>query len=252
MQYIGFPLVYGFNEIARGCGLIAMRAVGVLAGNTYWMSQNEFFVANGTTVQVLPCAVWDQVFRNLQTLQLDKITCAVNSYFNEISWYFPSLSGSGENDTYVKYNTVDQTWDYGSLARTAWFDQSVVGSPMGTDTSGLIQQHETSNDADGMAMLSSATTGWFKMSEGQLYMFIERMIGDFIYSGGNTMQVTVSVADYPDDSPETVTFNVTSATEYNIIRLRGRFAKITIASSDLGSFWRLGELIYSSTQSGRR
>ena len=252
MQYISFPLVYGFNEIASGCGLIAMRAAGILAGNVYWMSQNEFFVANGTTVQVLPCTVWDIVFRNLNAFQKDKITCAVNSYFNEISWYFPSLSGSGENDTYVKYNAVDQTWDYGTLVRTAWFDQSVYGPPMGTDTSGLIQQHETSPDADGIAMLPSATTGWFRISEGTMYMFLERLIGDFIYDGNATMQVTVEVTDYPNQPSESVTFNVTSATEYNIIRLRGRFARITVASSDLGSFWRLGNIETLIAPAGRR
>lgn len=252
MQYIGFPLVYGFNEIASGCGLIAMRAAGVLAGNVYWMSQNEFFVANGTTVQVLPCTVWDIVFRNLNTFQKDKITCAVNSYFNEVAWYFPSLSGSGENDTYVKYNVVDQAWDYGTLARTAWFDQSVYGSPMGTDTSGLIQQHETSPDADGIAMLPSATTGWFKMSDGSLYMFIERLIGDFIYAGGATLQVTVQMVNYPNDTPRSTTFSVTNGTPYNIVRLRGRLARITVASSDLGSFWRLGEILTLIAPAGKR
>lgn len=252
MQYINFPLVYGFNLIASGCGLIAMRAAGILSGNVYWMSQNEFFVANGTTVQVLPCTVWDIVFRNLNFFQKDKITCAVNSYFNEISWYFPSLSGLGENDTYVKFNAVDQTWDYGALPRTAWFDQSVYGPPMGTDSASLIQQHETSPDADGIAMLPSATTGWFRISEGSLYAFIDRIIGDFIYNGGNVMQVTVSVVNYPNDTPRTITFDVTSDIKYNIVRLRGRLAKITVASSDLGSFWRFGDPLALMTGSGKR
>jgi hypothetical protein len=252
MQYISFPLVYGFNEIASGCGLIAMRAAGILAGDIYWMSKNEFFVSNGASVQVLPCSVWDIVFGNLNTFQADKITCAVNSFFNEIAWYFPSLSGNGENDTYVKYNSVDRTWDYGSLARTAWFDQSVFGPPMGVDTSGLIQQHETSTDADGIAMQPSATTGWFKISEGTIYAFIERLIGDFIYDGNATLQVTVETTNYPNQTPNSVTFNVTSATEYNIIRLRGRLARVTISSNDVGSFWRLGEILTSISQSGRR
>ena len=252
MQYISFPLVYGFNEIASGCGLIAMRAAGVLAGNVYWMSRNEFFVANGTTVQVLPCTVWDIIFRNINTFQQDKITCAVNSYFNEISWFFPSFSGSGENDTYVKYNTVDRTWDYGNLVRTAWFDQSVYGPPMGTDTSGLIQQHETSPDADGIAMLPSATTGWFKLDGGSQYMFIERLIGDFIYDGGATLHVTVEAVNYPNDTPRTTTFSVTSGTPYNIIRLRGRLARVTVASRVLGSFWRLGSLLTLISRAGAR
>lgn len=253
MQYINFPLVYGFNEIAAGCGLVAMRACCVLGGNVYWMSYNGFFSCSSGTVSPLPCEVWDILFQNVNLFQQDKICMGANSHFNEFFLFYPSLTGTGENDSYVKYNMSGQ-WDYGTLTRTAWFDQSIytANNPLGVDGTGLIQQHETTNDADGAPMLSSATTGWFKISNGDQYMYIDRMIGDFIYSGTNTMTITVSVVNYPNDTPNTVTFNVTSSTEYNIIRLRGRLAKITIASSDLGSFWRLGELLFLLTPSGKR
>lgn len=253
MQYLGFPLVYGFNEIAVGCGLMAMRAMGILAGSVYWMSQNGFFVYGGGAVNPLPCAVWDIIFRNLNTFQVDKITCAVNSYFNEIAWHFPALNGNGENDTYVKYNAVDKVWDYGSITRTAWTDQSIFGPPMGVDGNSMIQQHETSTDADGIPLMASATTGWFKLADGLMYIFLERLIPDFILSSGTMVQITVYVTDYPDDNPSTFgPFNVTSSTEYIIIRARGRLAKLQISSADLGSFWRQGEILSSSAPAGRR
>jgi hypothetical protein len=250
MVYVGFPLVYGFNEIASGCGLIAQRAVGVLNGNVYWMSQDGFYIANGGSVQSIPCSVWDKIFYNINTVQVDKVTCAVNSYFNEVTWYYPSLSGTGENDSYVKYKTDENVWDYGLLSRTAWTNQSVLGAPIGVDGTGLIQQHETSNDANGNAMVSSATTGWFKISNGELYSFIDRIIPDFVYDG--TMTITISVVNYPNDTPVTITFNSTSTTEYNITRLRGRLANITISSSDIGSFWRLGEILCNIQGAGKR
>lgn len=251
MQYINLPFVYGFTEIASGCGLISARALGILGGQVYWMSHNNFFLYEGG-VNTLPCSVWDKIFFNLNTQQFDKITCAVNSSFNEISWFYPSLSGAGEVDSYVKYNKLDQVWDFGTLVRTAWTDQSVITNPAGVDENGYIQQHEISNDADGAPMLSSIESGFFKISDGLLYIFIERLIPDFILSGGTTVQVTISVQDYPTDPPKTKTFNVTSSVEYLIIRQRGRLAKIKIESGDIGSFWRLGELIYLGTQSGRR
>src|SRR5665213_2635316 len=61
-QYIGFPLVYGFNEIGQGCGLISMRSCGVLGGVAYWCSINQFYRFNGAAVQSLPCTVWDCFF----------------------------------------------------------------------------------------------------------------------------------------------------------------------------------------------
>ncbi len=251
MQYIQPPLIYGFTEIASGCGLISARGMGILGGKTYWMSDNNFFLYDGT-VSSMPCNVWDKVFFNINTSQLDKITCAVNSAFDEISWYFPSAAGDGEVDTYVKYNTALNTWDYGTLSRTAWMDKSGIANATGVDGSGYIQQHEIGNDADGLPMDSFAESAWFKISDGLYYLFLERMIPDFVLSSGAEITLTISTVDYPTDTPRTKTFVVTEDTEYLIVRMRGRLASIKVESNDLGSFWRLGEILSVGSPMGRR
>lgn len=252
-QYVGPPFVYGWNEIGTGCGLISKRACGTLGSIVYWMSLQGFFIYNGQGVEALPCPIWDIIFKNLNSFQSDKIHCAPNSSFNEVAWHFPSASGSGEDDMYVKYNSVTRTWDYGNMVRTAWTDQSVYGPPMGTDTDGYIQQHETSVDADGEPMESSATTGWFKLSGGEDFIFVERIIPDFKLSSGATINVSIEVSDYPWNTPEIFgPYAVDSSTEYVIIRARGRLARIQISSDDLGSSWRFGSPLFSIEQSGRR
>lgn len=251
MQYIQPPLIYGFTEIGTGCGLISARAMGILGVKVYWMSHNNFHRYEGS-VNSLPCTVWDKIFYNLNDSQSDKITCAVNSAFNEISWFYPSQSGTGEVDSYVKYNENENVWDYGNLVRTAWTDKSVILNPSGVDENGFIQQHEVSNDADGTAMTSYAETGWFKISDGLLYIMVERLIPDFVLSAGATVLITVSVTDYPDNAPTSKTFSITAATQYVIIRQRGRFAKFKIESNDIGSFWRNGENLYWGCAAGRR
>lgn len=251
MQYIGFPLVYGFNELAEGCGLIGQNAKGVLGGKVIWMSINNFFIYDGNSVQSLQCPVWDKVFTNINKDQAQKIIAAPNSYFNEM-WFFWPSAGSGEIDSYVKINMNDGSWDYGSLVRTAWIDQSAFLTPLGVDENGLIQQHELGNDADGQIMNSSAQTGWFKISDGTLYTFLERLIPDFIYDNA-TLKLTIYVANYPYDTPVALgPFTVTEATEYVIVRARGRLVSIKVESNDLGSFWRLGQILYSGSQAGRR
>ncbi len=264
MQYVQPPFVYGFNQIGSGCGLIASRAMGTLNSAVYWMGIDGFYEYSGTGVLHVPCSVWDKVFQNLNLLQKGKITCAPNSSFNEITWYYPSNAGTGEVDSYVKYNADTNVWDYGSLVRTAWIDQSIFGQPMGVDENGYVQQHETSNDADGSPLVCFAETGLFKISayqgsglfvtsEGQYYIFLERLLPDFVLSPGATVQVTVKTYGYASDTPVVSgPFQVTSATEYIIVRARGRFASIRIASSDAGSFWRLGECLYSGSPAGRR
>lgn len=255
MQYIGFPLVYGFNEIAQGCGLISMRSAGVLGGVVYWCSLNQFYVFNGASVYPLPCTVWDKFFQNANFPESDKFLLAPNSHFNEFFYFYASLAGTGEIDSYLKFNQVDNAWDYGQLIRTAWFDQNDVlaNNPIGVDGNALIQQHENGNDADGVPMVSSATTGYFKISDGLLIMFIERMIPDFIAVSGTSIQITVNMINYPDDTPlfsKTFTW-IAGTTEYIIVRGRGRFAQLAISSSGLGEFWRLGEFIWTGTSAGR-
>lgn len=254
MQYIQPPLIYGFNEIAGGCGLISMRAMCVMGTYIPWVTLSGFFLYSNGGVAPLPCPVWDVIFKNLNLSQVDKLLMAANTPFNEFFCFYPSLTGSGENDSYVKCNILDGTWDYGSLIRTAWIDQSVVGNPLGVDGNALIQQHETGDDADGESIMASATSGWFKLNDGQLFIFMERMIPDLVLTGGATVYVTVFTADYPTDTPDVYgPYSVTEATEYIIIRCRSRLARVQISSAaDLGSFWRLGEMLYMATPSGRR
>lgn len=258
MQYIGYPLVYGFTEIGQGCGLIWQGARGVLAGKVYWMSFNGFFVYDGNSVQPLPCPVWDIVFQNLLSGQAAKVIACPNSFFNEISWCFPSLSGSGENDTRVTYNAVEGTWTFdptNAIVRTAWLDQSAFSSPLGVDGAGLLQQHEVSPDANGVAMVSYAETGFIKIAEGEEYTFLERFIPDAIRQSC-TLQFTFTVQDYPGGAQgATFTkgpFNFTDAISYLVVRVRGRLVKIRVGSQDLGSFWRLGGSIEIGEGAGRR
>ena len=44
MQYISQPLVYGFNKIGVGCGLIGKYAHGVMGGIVYWMGKTQIWM----------------------------------------------------------------------------------------------------------------------------------------------------------------------------------------------------------------
>lgn len=259
MSYIGPPLVFGFNKISSGCGLIGPHAMAEMRGNVYWMSSGNFFILGGSGVQQIPCTVWDAVFQNLDAANQSKCIAAPNSAFDEIAFFYPSISGgTGEIDSYVKYNIEEKTWDYGSLARSAWVDQSVLGEPIGASPQGIIFQHEVSPDADGQPMLPFFETGYFTIAEGQNFAFVDWFFPDMkfgTFSGAQTaiVQVTITVVDFPNATPRVFgPFNMTAATNFVNMRLRGRQAKFRFASSDPGSFWRLGNMRYRVAQDGRR
>jgi hypothetical protein len=258
MQFIGTPYVYSFNEIGTGCGLIARKAAASLNGIYYWMGPSQFYSLGGEGVLPIPCPVWDVVFQNLNQGALSKIRVAVNSRFGEIQWFYPSANGGGEVDSYVKYNVYMNVWDYGSLGRTAWVDQSVLGPPIGADPGSLLlYQHETSNDADGVAMLPFLQTGYFALSEGDFQTFVDLVWPDMRWGQWSeaqnaTVQISFIVVNYPGDTPVTYgPYSVTQATKYFNTRLRGRLVAVRISSSDLGTWWRIGALRYRYAPDGR-
>jgi hypothetical protein len=257
MQYVGQPNIYQFNEIGTGCGLISRKAATSLSGVAYWMGQSQFYTLGNGSVQVIPCPVWDVIFQDLDTDNLDKIRVAPNSRFNEISWYYPTKSNGGEINAYVKYNVSLNQWDFGTLSRTAWINQSVLGAPIGSSPTGLIYQHETSNDADGQPMNSSFQTGYFTLADGDVMTYVDQFWPDAkwgYYDGVNSanIQITFYVANYPGDTPAIYgPYTITQATTYITPRFRGRLVSIKIASNDAGSFWRLGAMRYRYSPDGK-
>lgn len=248
MQYIGQPFIYGFNKIGANAGLISQKAAGQMGGVVYWMSQKQFFKFGGNGVEVIPCPIWDQVFQNFfpgvdanGNPYTDRIRCAPNSQFNEITWFFPAhytndidpatglaldaqQIGTGEVNAYVKYNVALNQWDYGYqhpdsptalVGRTAWIDQSVLGPPIGAaaatsvagQTTGFyIYQHETDNNADGAPMDAGFTTGYAALSDGDEMLFIDQVWPDMKWGfvdEPKTAQVklTFYVTNYPGDTP---------------------------------------------------
>lgn len=261
MTYIGQPFIFDFSILASGCGLIGKFAAATLGTTVFWMSQKGIYaLPAGGSVTPVPCTVWDFIFQNLDTNNVEKIRCAVNSQFNEVGWFFPSMSGgTGENDSYIKFNMAMSAWDCGTLGRSAWIDQSELGAPIGANISPIyIYQHETSPDADGQPMLSSFTTGYWAMSDGEEMSFCDLVYPDmkFGYPGFTTSAEVQLSFNYADNAQDTVyttpQYTMTSGGPgFLNVRLRGRLMSLTLQSSDVGTFWRLGGLRARTASSGR-
>ena len=258
MQYIGQPYIYSFNEIGTGCGLIARKAHGALNGVVYWMGLSNFFMLAGGGVQSIECPIWDVIFQNLDMANLDHIRCAPNSQFNEITWFYPVTGGNGNSTAYVKYNTGLSVWDYGTLDRSAWADQSVVGPPIGASASSLlVYQHEIAPDADNQPLVSWFLSGMFALSDADQKMFVDEVWPDMkwgYYGGQGSASITVTFygRDFPGETPVVYgPYTVTAATQYFVPRIRARLLQIGIEGQDLGSWWRIGGMRYRAAADGR-
>ena len=269
MQYVGPPYVYQFNEVGVGCGLVGRKAAASLNGIIYWMSQNQFYRLGGSGVEVVRCPIWDVIFQDIDFSNSSKIRVAPNSAFGEISWYYPTTTSGGEISKYVKYNVNLDIWDYGSLVRTAWVNQSVLGPPIGSNGN-YIFQHETSKDAADpitgapVAMNSYFQTGYSVISEAEWKIFVDQVWPDMkwgYFNGSQTATVllTFYVADYPGSAVSAASggvrtygpYTMTDATTFLTPRFRGRLLSVKIESNDLGSFWRIGAMRYRFSQDGK-
>ena len=263
MQYSGPPYVYQFNEIGTGCGLISRKAAASMNGVVYWMSQSQFFMLGSGGVEIIQCPIWDVIFQDLDQDNLDKIRIAPNSRFGEVTWFYPTKSNGGEVNAYVKYNVSLRQWDFGTLSRTAWINQSVLGSPIGAgiDDQGsyYIYQHEIGQDADGAVMNSSFKTGYFVLSDGEWKIFVDQVWPDMkwgLYNGNQNAHVNLTfyVTDYPGDAPRVYgPYNLSIATEFISPRFRGRLVSFEISSdpNETGTFWRIGAMRYRFEQDGK-
>jgi hypothetical protein len=256
MQYMGPPLVFSFNQIGTGCGLIGPHAVTNMFGKTYWMSESNFFVTGGSGVTSIPCTVWDTVFYDLDTSASTKCVAAANSKFSEIFFFYPSISGAtGECDKYVKLNVAEGEWDYGTMGRSAWTDESILGYPIGADPATTnLQQHETGYSADGAEMGEFFETGYAAYGDGENFGVIDYFEPDFIWQGSSPgLNMTLTAARSPNGpTMSSGPFSVNSTTYYMSPRLRGRQLKWRGGGSGITDFWRIGNVRYRYGIDGRR
>lgn len=261
MQQIGPPFIFGFSLIGTNCGTLGQNAMVEVGGRTYWMADERFLVYDGAAARPLKCEVLRYVFDALDRNQLDKIYCGSNTTYNEIIWFYPT--SSGEVDSYVVYDYMQDVWSIGTLARTAWLDQGVNALPIAAsyETSATkLYYHEFGNTADGAAINAYIESNLFDLDAGQELMFVDRIIPDFSDRDGNEMpgnvNITLQSYKYPN-TPEAqaVTkgpYVVSAATQKIDLRLRGRHALYRIESNGVNSSWRLGAIRFRLSPDGQR
>jgi hypothetical protein len=153
------------------------------------MDNNNFYQYSGSVVK-MQCPVLSYVFSDLDWTQKQKVAAGVNAQFNEIYWWYPSVSGgTEENDKYVAYNYVENLWTIGTMDRTAWLDLATDGYPIGakpesagsltdTNTTTSLYQHEYGYTANGDNIEAYVTSGPIDIEDGEQFSFISRIIPD--------------------------------------------------------------------------
>ena len=267
LQFIGAPFTFGLTEVSTNTSIASQNAAVAFGDDVYWMGDQSFYRYDGN-VRPIPCPVEEYVFSGMNISQRAKVTAADNSKFNEVWWFYPS-SSSDTNDKYVIYNYVEDSWYYGDLARTAWYDNAVSNLPIAASTDGYLYFHENGLD-DGSTNPPSAINSYIESSaidigDGDQFMFLSRLLPDLTFRNSTAASplatFTVSSRDFPGDSfgqtnsggaVRSATAPVEQFTEQLFFRLRGRSMSLKIESDNVGTQWRLGTPRADIRPDGRR
>ena len=253
MSFDGPPYTFGFSYVGPNGGLAGPNAAKEMDGKVYWMGKGNFYVYDGT-IRVLPCEVLNHVFDDINTVQYAKVFSGSNREFSEIWWLYCTAAAT-ECDVYVIYNTVENHWSVGTLARTVFVgDSDTFSTPYAAGTDGYIYDHEfgVDDDANG-AMSVSLASGDIDIGDGEYMMQVTRAVPDFVTLTGS-VSMTLNGKEYPGSS-ETVSSEaqtITSTTKYVNPRVRARQISISLSSSAVSDNWRMGTIRLNLVAHGKK
>lgn len=256
MQYIQFPLVWGFQPLGINFGAVGPHSVGILGAVPFWMGPNQFFTLTAAGPAQIECPVWDQVFTNIDRTLIQYVTCETDTYYGEVGWSVPQLNGEY---IFVRLSVATGAWTCSAYHHhTAWIDQNVFGSPIGGHETGWIDQHDVGYDADGASAPWSLTSGIVMIAEGSDVTFVRDLIPDFATDGtAPIIDASVAFYDYPNKPPRVKSgYVMTNTTQEVHPRGRGRGIQFTFSGDDsaanLGTFMRLGNIRVRGQPDGKR
>ena len=291
MQFVGPPFTFSIRQVGSNCGCIGQHATVYADGKVFWMgSGGGFFVFDGT-VKLLPSLVEDFVFTTtgsnvgINYSSNEIIYGSHNSLFNEIIWFYPAGTPSGnpavQNNRAVVYNYVENTWSTMTLARSSYADASTYDVPYATEYtstatptisnisgatntfgSSLYFAHEVGTNKIALNGTETAIPAYIQSGDfdlptdgdGEYLLRLSRFLPDFKNLQGNAI-VTIFLKNFPIDSGSSSQlgpFTINASTQKIDTRARGRLANIKIQNTAVDETWRFGTFRADVNPDGRR
>ncbi len=263
LQFTGTTDVFALQQLADNISIFGPRAVATMNNVTYWMGVDKFYTYDGR-VNTLYCPLRDYIFDDIDYEQGAQIVCGTNEGWNEIWWFYPSLT-SNKNDRYVIYNFMEQIWYYGTIERSAWLDSPLRRYPQAIGNH-IFYNHEEGTNDDTLPMSSFITSSDFDLTtqagDGEQFMLTKRIIPDVSFSGSTAaspeIYMTLKPRNFPGSSYDTepdlpiIETTVDQYTNQVFIRTRARQIGFKIGSEGLDVQWQLGTPRVEGRSDGRR
>jgi hypothetical protein len=291
LQYLGLPGVWGSQILGDNVSIIGPNAAIVASGRVFWMGVDKFYVYDGR-VNTLNCDLRKFIFQDINLEQNEQIFCGTNEGYNEVWWFYCSITGPNGTgttanpnttvDRYVIYNYAENdgkngigVWYYGTMQRTAWLDSGLRSYPLAATYSYNLVNHESGVDnnetATTLPIEAYVSSAEFDIEDGDKFGFVYRILPDVTFEGstaanpsavmtlipmansGSGYNTPTSVAGSDNATvTRTATIPIEQFTGQIYVRVRGRQMIIKMASTGLGVQWQLGYPRIDIRLDGRR
>lgn len=258
MSYTGGQEIYNTPLLGDNCGLNSPWAMTVEGGIAYWMSDQDWWSANGATPSVmLSDDVRAYVFQatgqqpGLNRQQLGKCATVLNRAKRQVRFYYPSASAT-ENDVGMIYHYDSQCWSPLGFGRSCGTDANLLPTPVSADLNGFLYYDETGTDANGVPLPWMIEMADMDISNGDRNVDVFGLIPNFQYLAGSC-SFSALAAYYPDDAYQMDgPWPMTATTQRQDLRLDGKLYAHTFAGNGLGATVRLGVSRLDIQPSGAR
>ncbi len=233
MRFVGPPNVFSFSLVSQNIEIFSHGTAVDAESSVFFMGNDGFYVYQGGGIQPLECPVTKYIYDDINFDESIKSFGAVDSKYSEITWFYPSRSGSPdgsfEPNRFVCFNYESSAWTFGSLdmqtlsnsgglqsssyARTAWRDAvntaypmasyvysynanpPMVGARSGADVQdSAVMKHNFGTTAQGGAIDSFIESGNVELSDGNEISFYDRIIPDLMmFNSTDKSAVTFSI-----------------------------------------------------------
>jgi hypothetical protein len=234
-QFVGAPgQTYRFDLVALNCGLIGPNAVQVVGQTAFWIGTDKQIRTwmPGTQPQIIPCPIWSDFARNVDSVQAAKIVAAELSQFGELWVHYPDKRDAGsaaaENSRYFAVATDQGAWFRGAMVRSAFVDGGVALFPIGADTNGQVWYHE---NAMGSPVPWSIRTADTYIAEGEQAAEVQRFIADF-----EEQEASVNLTLYVRKLPRALAitkgpYGIATSSSRKDLRASGRIMAVELAGT---------------------
>jgi hypothetical protein len=115
MSYVGTPLIFQFDEIAKGIGCFEPTSIVQYRNMVFFLSDDGFYMCDGQTVRPIGAEKIDRFFlSNFNSSYGYKMSATVDPLRSIVIWAYPSAERPGEVDSLIIYNFDTGKWSTGT------------------------------------------------------------------------------------------------------------------------------------------